>query len=53
MLTQFQFVPHDVARLIKLQGGQEDFISRLDFIFDQVWLVSIHSSQTVLTRKIM
>ncbi|KAH8112965.1 glycoside hydrolase family 92 protein [Phellopilus nigrolimitatus] len=30
-----QFVPHDTARLIDLQGGNENFISRLDFIFDQ------------------
>ncbi|KAH9903165.1 glycoside hydrolase family 92 protein [Cubamyces lactineus] len=30
-----QYVPHDTARLIKLQGGNSKFISRLNFIFDQ------------------
>jgi len=29
-----QFVPHDTAKLIELQGGVENFIPRLDFIFD-------------------
>jgi len=28
-------VPQDMAKLIELQGGNEKFISRLDFIFDQ------------------
>ncbi|EJD01967.1 glycoside hydrolase family 92 protein [Fomitiporia mediterranea MF3/22] len=30
-----QFVPHDTARLIELQGGNESFVSRLNFIFDE------------------
>ncbi|TDL23291.1 glycoside hydrolase family 92 protein [Rickenella mellea] len=29
-----QYVPHDTAKLIELQGGVEPFIRRLDFIFD-------------------
>ncbi|KAI5117324.1 hypothetical protein M0805_002339 [Coniferiporia weirii] len=29
-----QYVPHDTAKLIELQGGREAFIRRLDFIFD-------------------
>ncbi|THH06986.1 hypothetical protein EW145_g3696 [Phellinidium pouzarii] len=30
------FVPHDTARLLDLQGGSSSFISRLNFIFDEV-----------------
>ncbi|KAF9259596.1 glycoside hydrolase family 92 protein [Marasmius fiardii PR-910] len=30
-----QYVPHDTARLLQLQGGAKSFIERLDFIFDQ------------------
>ncbi|KAF9009539.1 glycoside hydrolase family 92 protein [Cyathus striatus] len=30
-----QYVPQDTAQLIKLQGGNDAFISRLDFIFAQ------------------
>ncbi|KAJ3784535.1 glycoside hydrolase family 92 protein [Lentinula aff. detonsa] len=30
-----QFVPHDTAQLIALQGGNESFIDRLDIIFNQ------------------
>ncbi|KAI0340428.1 glycoside hydrolase family 92 protein [Trametopsis cervina] len=30
-----QFVPHDTAALIELQGGRDAFINRLNFIFDQ------------------
>ncbi|KAI0365413.1 glycoside hydrolase family 92 protein [Pilatotrama ljubarskyi] len=30
-----QYVPHDTAKLIALQGGREKFVSRLNFIFDQ------------------
>jgi len=30
-----QFVPHDTARLIELQGGNESFVNRLDFIFNE------------------
>ncbi|KAG6810816.1 hypothetical protein H0H92_010206 [Tricholoma furcatifolium] len=33
--SQKQYVPHDTANLIKLQGGNASFISRLNFIFDQ------------------
>ncbi|KAI0319732.1 glycoside hydrolase family 92 protein [Amylostereum chailletii] len=29
-----QYVPHDTAKLIELQGGPESFIERLDFIID-------------------
>ncbi|KAI8996644.1 glycoside hydrolase family 92 protein [Trametes punicea] len=35
-----QYVPHDTARLVKLQGGSEKFISRLNFIFDQSYFDS-------------
>ncbi|KLO17793.1 glycoside hydrolase family 92 protein [Schizopora paradoxa] len=28
------FVPHDTAKLIELQGGVNNFVPRLDFIFD-------------------
>ncbi|KAI0697371.1 glycoside hydrolase family 92 protein [Cytidiella melzeri] len=30
-----QFVPQDTAKLIQLQGGDEAFINRLNFIFEQ------------------
>ncbi|KAH8104834.1 glycoside hydrolase family 92 protein [Cristinia sonorae] len=30
-----QYVPHDTAALIKLQGGTEKFIDRLNFIMDE------------------
>ncbi|KAJ3768583.1 glycoside hydrolase family 92 protein [Lentinula raphanica] len=30
-----QYVPHDTAQLIQLQGGTDSFVSRLDFIFNQ------------------
>ncbi|OBZ76795.1 hypothetical protein A0H81_02962 [Grifola frondosa] len=30
-----QFVPQDTAKLVELQGGASQFISRLDFVFDQ------------------
>ncbi|XP_006459729.1 hypothetical protein AGABI2DRAFT_191588 [Agaricus bisporus var. bisporus H97] len=30
-----QYVPQDTAKLIELQGGNESFIRRLDFIFEQ------------------
>ncbi|KIK62310.1 glycoside hydrolase family 92 protein [Collybiopsis luxurians FD-317 M1] len=29
------YVPHDTAQLMKLQGGRDSFVSRLDFIFNQ------------------
>ncbi|KAK0209677.1 glycosyl hydrolase family 92-domain-containing protein [Armillaria fumosa] len=29
-----QYVPHDTAKLIELQGGRKKFIERLDWIFD-------------------
>lgn len=33
-LSQYsQYVPHDTAKLIELQGGDDAFIKRLDFIF--------------------
>lgn len=35
-LTYSQFVPHDTAALIELQGGADKFIERLDFIIDEV-----------------
>lgn len=31
-----QYVPHDTAKLVELQGGKEAFIQRLDYIFDNV-----------------
>ncbi|KAI0767764.1 glycoside hydrolase family 92 protein [Fomes fomentarius] len=30
-----QYVPHDTAKLIELQGGDEKFIERLDFMFEE------------------
>ncbi|KAG7090436.1 hypothetical protein E1B28_009555 [Marasmius oreades] len=30
-----QYVPHDTARLLDLQGGTQSFVDRLDFIFEQ------------------
>ncbi|KAI0319725.1 glycoside hydrolase family 92 protein [Amylostereum chailletii] len=33
-LLYSQYVPHDNAKLIELQGGNENFIERLDFIID-------------------
>ncbi|EPS96935.1 hypothetical protein FOMPIDRAFT_62080 [Fomitopsis schrenkii] len=30
-----QFVPHDTAKLIELQGGAEAFINRLNFVIDE------------------
>ncbi|KAL4261951.1 Peptide-N(4)-(N-acetyl-beta-glucosaminyl)asparagine amidase [Pleurotus pulmonarius] len=35
-----QYVPHDTAKLIQLQGGVENFVSRLNFIFDQEYFES-------------
>ncbi|KAH8836162.1 glycosyl hydrolase family 92-domain-containing protein [Flagelloscypha sp. PMI_526] len=29
-----QYVPHDTAKLIELQGGNDTFVQRLDWIFD-------------------
>ncbi|KDQ19392.1 glycoside hydrolase family 92 protein [Botryobasidium botryosum FD-172 SS1] len=34
-LVYSQYVPHDTAKLIELQGGVDEFVSRLDFIFEQ------------------
>jgi putative alpha-1,2-mannosidase len=31
-----KYVPHDMASLINLQGGPQNFIDRLDFIIDNV-----------------
>ena len=31
-----QYVPHDTAKLIDLQGGADRFTSRLDWIFNDV-----------------
>ncbi|KAI0251580.1 glycoside hydrolase family 92 protein [Lactifluus subvellereus] len=33
-LLYSQYVPHDMASLVKLQGGPQRFIDRLDFIID-------------------
>ncbi|KAI0703899.1 glycoside hydrolase family 92 protein [Cerioporus squamosus] len=30
-----QYVPHDTAKLIELQGGVDKFVQRLNFIFDE------------------
>ncbi|KAH8913608.1 glycoside hydrolase family 92 protein [Atractiella rhizophila] len=30
-----QYAPHDTAKLIEIQGGPENFIQRLDWIFDE------------------
>ncbi|KAF9259619.1 glycoside hydrolase family 92 protein [Marasmius fiardii PR-910] len=35
-----QYVPHDTARLLELQGGVQSFIDRLDFIFEQGYFES-------------
>ncbi|KAI0922609.1 hypothetical protein AcV5_009537 [Taiwanofungus camphoratus] len=34
-LVYSQYVPQDTAKLIELQGGPAQFISRLDFLFDE------------------
>jgi hypothetical protein len=36
LIHVLQYVPQDTAKLIELQGGAEKFLSRLDFVFDQV-----------------
>jgi hypothetical protein len=36
LIHVLQYVPQDTAKLIELQGGTEKFLSRLDFVFDQV-----------------
>lgn len=36
LIQYSQYVPHDTARLIELQGGKDAFIKRLDYIFDNV-----------------
>ncbi|KAF5372700.1 hypothetical protein D9615_009853 [Tricholomella constricta] len=35
-----QYVPHDNAKLMELQGGLDKFVSRLDFIFEQNYFES-------------
>ncbi|PBK91992.1 glycoside hydrolase family 92 protein [Armillaria gallica] len=35
-----QYVPHDTAKLIELQGGRKKFIERLDWMFDNGYFVS-------------
>ncbi|KIM76707.1 glycoside hydrolase family 92 protein [Piloderma croceum F 1598] len=35
IVVSISYVPQDTAKLIELQGGNEKFISRLDFVFDQ------------------
>ncbi|RDB16520.1 hypothetical protein Hypma_002899 [Hypsizygus marmoreus] len=35
-----QYVPHDTAKLIELQGGVDKFVSRLNFIFEQDYFES-------------
>lgn len=37
-----QFVPHDTAKLIELQGGAEAFINRLNFVIDEVCIDRAH-----------
>lgn len=52
LIQYSQYVPHDTARLIELQGGKDAFIKRLDYIFDNV--SSFHAQSTVgivLTRN--
>lgn len=34
-LVYSQFVPHDTAKLVELQGGPDAFVSRLDFLIDE------------------
>lgn len=36
MANILQYVPQDTAKLVELQGGAEKFISRLNFIFEDV-----------------
>ncbi|KAL0573680.1 hypothetical protein V5O48_008277 [Marasmius crinis-equi] len=40
-----QYVPQDTAKLMELQGGEEKFVERLDWIFDNVRLcfISTHA----------
>ena len=48
MLPQYsQYVPHDTAKLIELQGGAEPFVERLDFIFKEVRTVTSASLSVV------
>ncbi|KAF8797553.1 hypothetical protein BYT27DRAFT_7228919 [Phlegmacium glaucopus] len=48
IFTFTQYVPQDTAKLIELQGGVDDFIARLDFIFDQEYIdVSDEPSQQI------
>uniref|UniRef100_A0A0W0FVN3 Glycoside hydrolase family 92 protein n=1 Tax=Moniliophthora roreri TaxID=221103 RepID=A0A0W0FVN3_MONRR len=35
-----QYVPHDTARLVDLQGGADSFVERLDFIFENDYFES-------------
>ncbi|KAK7027970.1 hypothetical protein VNI00_015053 [Paramarasmius palmivorus] len=35
-----QYVPHDTAKLLDLQGGKESFVKRLDFIFENDYFES-------------
>lgn len=28
-------IPHDIPGMIKLKGGEEEFVDQLDFVFDQ------------------
>ncbi|TDL18249.1 glycoside hydrolase family 92 protein [Rickenella mellea] len=47
-LVYSQYVPQDTAKLIALQGGNQSFVSRLDFIIDQGYFdVSDEPSQQI------
>ncbi|KAF8760180.1 Glycoside hydrolase family 92 protein [Rhizoctonia solani] len=43
-----QYVPHDTAKLIELQGGKDKFVKRLDWIFEKGYFdVSNEPSQQI------
>lgn len=48
-----QYVPHDTAKLIELQGGTEAFIRRLDFIFDNVCHYPMHIGCMLTTSYVV
>ena len=53
MLTFVQYVPQDTAKLIELQGGDEKFIDRLNFIFDDASRSIVTIGRLILTARIL
>ncbi|KAF8603565.1 glycoside hydrolase family 92 protein [Ceratobasidium sp. AG-I] len=49
-----QYVPHDNAKLIELQGGKDQFVERLDWIFEQGYFeVSNEPSQQMISIQVI